>query len=79
MHFRGSGAFVLRAHYGLAEGDAAVVGRDALMPQRPEAGGPQGGHGAFGQALVLETAARERHVLQAGAFATATMMSTSVR
>ena len=43
----------------LAQGDAAVVGRDALVPIGAKARFPQALDGALGQITVLEAAARK--------------------
>jgi hypothetical protein len=51
---------------GLAEGDAAVVGGDALVPVRTESFGAQAVDGAFGEEAILETAAGEEHAFLAG-------------
>ena len=43
----------------MAEGDAPVVGRDALVPVGAKAGLGEAVDGAFGQVSILEAAARE--------------------
>ena len=59
----------------LAQGDAAVVGGDALVPIGAEAFFPQASDGALGQVTVLEAAAGQDDARLAECFATATMAS----
>ncbi len=64
LNFSGDGqahglCFLAGGRDDLAEGEAAVVGRDALMPIGAEARGPQEANGAFGQVTILETTAAQ--------------------
>ena len=49
---------------GLAEGDAAVIGRNALVPEGLEVFLAQTGDEALGQEAILKTAAGERDPLE---------------
>ena len=75
----GSGAHGLRAASDdLAQGDAAVVGRHALVPVGPESFFQQALHASLGQVSILEAAAGQDDLVSPTCRATATMISTSV-
>src|SRR5579872_4508540 len=46
----------------LSQRDAAVVGRDALVPMRTKTFLPQPGDGSLGEIPILETSAGQRHL-----------------